>query len=156
MDLSHKTEVSKCELTYNPTNAITTLLMVSILETKQGIMNKFTFLKERAIEALSKMGFGDNEKVFKAMKSSLSDESKQVRINAIEAIMESEHPQAFEVIKNCLENDDDVEVKKNAMIALYNLSDRKILDEVINSPKYPDELKTEAVSIIEEYEDEED
>ena len=31
--------------------------LVSILETKQGIMDKFSFLKERAIEALIKMGF---------------------------------------------------------------------------------------------------
>ena len=126
--------------------------LVNILETKQGIMNKFTFLKERAIEALSKMGIGNNERVFKAMKSSLSDESTQVRINAIEAIMDSENPQAYDIIKNCLENDSDFEVQKNALIALYNLSDREILDEVINSQKYSQELKAEAKSIIEEYE----
>ena len=129
--------------------------LVSILETKQGIMDKFTFLKERTIEALSKMGFSDNERVFKALKSSLSDESVQVRINAIEAIMESDHPKAYETIKNCLDNDTDLEVKKNAMIALYNMSDRKILDEIINSTQYPDQLKIEAVSILDEYENEE-
>lgn len=129
--------------------------LVSILETKQGIIDKFTFLKERVIEALSKMGLGDNERVFRALKSSLCDESSQVRINAIEAIMESEHPRAFEVIKDILENDEDIEVKKNALVALYNLSDRNILDEVINSKNYPDELKVEAVAIIEEYEDNE-
>ena len=129
--------------------------LVSILETKQGIMDKFTFLKERTIEALSKMGFNDNERVFRALKSSLDDESTQVRINAIEAIMDSEHPQAYEVIKHCLDNDKSLEVKKNAMIALYNMSDRTILDEIINSPNYPDQLKLEATSIIEEYENEE-
>ena len=130
--------------------------LVSILETKQGIMDKFSFLKERAIEALSKMGFNDNERVLKDLKNSLSDESTQVRINAIEALMDSEHPKAFETIKHCLETDSDVEVKKNAMIALYNMSDRTILDEVINSPNYPDALKVEAVSIIEEYENDEE
>lgn len=129
--------------------------LVSILETKQGIMNKFSFLKERAIEALIKVGFLDNERVFRALKTSLSDESAQVRINAIEALMDSEHPKAFETIKHALAEDSDVEVKKNAMIALYNMSDRSILDEVINSPDYSDALKVEAVSIIEEYEDEE-
>lgn len=129
--------------------------IVSILETKQGLMNKFTFLKERAIEALIKMGFGDNERVFRALKTSLADESSQVRINAIEALMESEHPKAFETIKQCL-NDYDEEVKKNALIALYNMSDRSILDEVINSDKYSDKLKMEAVSIIEEYENDGD
>ena len=78
--------------------------LVSILETKQGIMDKFTFLKERTIEALTKMGFNDNERVFRALKASLDDESTQVRINAIEAIMESDHPQSYDVIKNCLLN----------------------------------------------------
>jgi HEAT repeat protein len=128
--------------------------LVSIIETKQGIMDKFSFLKERAIEALIKVGFLDNERVFRALKSSLSDESPQVRINAIEALMNSEHPKAFEIIKNCLEKDSDFEVKKNAMIALYNMSDRGVLDEVINSQNYSDDLKTEAVTILDEYENE--
>jgi len=132
--------------------------LVSILETKQGIMDKFSFLKERVIEALTKMSFSDNERVFRALKNSLADESPQVRINAIEAIMNSEHPKSVEVIKKCLETDEDEEVKKNAMIALYNLTDRSVLDAVIASEKYSDNLKMEAVAIIEEYEndDEED
>lgn len=130
--------------------------LVSILETKQGIMDKFTFLKERAIEALIKMGFGDNERVYKALKNSLSDESAQIRINAIEALMDSEHPKAFETIKKCLTDDKDDEVKKNALIALYNMSDRSILDEVINSGNYSDKLKMEAVEILDEYESEDE
>lgn len=130
--------------------------LVSILETKQGIMDKFSFLKERVIEALTKMTFSDNERVFKALKNSLSDASPQVRINAIEAIMNSENPKAVDVIRECFDNDTDEEVRKNAMIALYNLTDRSILDEVINSDKYPDNLKMEAVAIIEEYENEEE
>ena len=130
--------------------------LVSILETKQGIMDKFSFLKERAIEALIKMGFFDNERVYRALKNSLADESVQVRINAIEALMDSDHPKAFETIKKCLETDPDAEVKKNAMIALYNMSDRTILDEIIKSPDYSDSLKMEAVSILEEYENDEE
>lgn len=126
--------------------------LVSILETKQGILDKFTFLKERAIEALIKMGFADNERVYKAMRNSLSDESPQVRINAIEALMESDNPKAYETIKECLDEDSDEEVKKNALIALYNMSDRSILDEVIKSDRYSDSLKMEAVAILDEYE----
>ena len=45
------------------------------------------------------------------------------------------------------------EVKKNALIALYNLIGREILDEVVESPIYSDKLKMEAVSMISEYED---
>lgn|SRR5574344_49830 len=128
--------------------------LVGILETKQGIMDKFTFLKERAIEALIKMGFGGNERVYRALKNSLSDESAQVRINAIEALMDSEHPKAFDTIKKCMLEDSDDEVKKNALIALYNMTDRSILDEVINSSEYSDKLKLDAVEILDEYESE--
>ncbi len=127
--------------------------LVSILETKQGILDKFTFLKERVIEALGKLKLQDNDRVFKALKRSLMDESPQIRINAIEALMDSDNPEAYGVIKPCLKDSDD-EVKKNALIALYNMSDRSILDEVINSPEYSDFLKMEAVTIIDEYETE--
>lgn len=129
--------------------------LVSILETQKGIWNKFTFLKERVIEALGKLRLDNNERVFNALKNSLVDESPQVRINAIEAIMESENPQAVDTIKNCLVEDSDNEVKKNALIALYNLVGREILDEVANSPDYSDFLKMEAVSMISEYEEDE-
>lgn len=125
--------------------------LVSILETKQGIIDKFTFLKERVIEALGKMRLEKNQRVFNALKTSLMDESPQIRINAIEALMESDYEEAYDVIKGCLVDKDD-EVKKNALIALYNMVGRKILDEVIKEPSYGDILKVEAVSIIDEYE----
>ena len=127
--------------------------LVSILEAQKGIWNKFTFLKERVIEALGKLRFDDNERVFNALKNSLLDESPQIRINAIEAIMDSDNPRAVETIKTCLVEDKDDEVKKNALIALYNLIGREILDEVANGADYPDSLKLEAVSMISEYED---
>ena len=129
---------------------------MSILETQKGIWNKFTFLKERVIEALGKLRLDDNQRVFNALKNSLMDESPQIRINAIEAIMDSENPRAVETIKTCLVEDEDEEVKKNALIALYNLVGREILDEVANGSSYPDALKMEAVSMISEYEDEEE
>lgn len=129
--------------------------LVNILETKQGILDKFTFLKERVIEALGKLRLSDNDRVFKALKSSLMDESPQIRINAIEALMDSDYPNAYEVIKNCL-TDKDNEVKKNALIALYNMSDRSILDEVVREPKYDDFLKMTAVSLLNEYEETEE
>ncbi len=128
--------------------------LVSILEAQKGIWNKFTFLKERVIEALGKLRCDDNERVFNALKNSLLDESPQIRINAIEAIMDSENPQAVDTIKTCLVEDNNEEVKKNALIALYNLIGREILDEVANSSNYSDSLKMEAVSMISEYEDE--
>ncbi len=130
--------------------------LVSILETKNGLMDKFTFLKERVLEALGKLNIGDDDRVFNAVKKSLLDESPQIRINAIEALMESDNPKAYETIKECLK-DSDNEVKRNALIALYNISGRPILDEVSSSSVYDDFLRGEAVSLIEEYEtDDED
>ena len=70
--------------------------------------------------------------------------------------MDSEHPQAFDIIKNVLETDSDEEVKKNALIALYNMSDRSVLDEVLASSKYSEALKTTAFDIINEYESEDE
>lgn len=126
--------------------------LVSILEAQKGIWSKFTFFKERIIEVLGRLRF-DDERVFNALKNSLVDESPQVRINAIEAIMESENPNAENIIRDCLKNDEDEEVKKNALIALYNLVGREILDEVVNCDDFSDYLKLEAVSMISEYED---
>ena len=128
--------------------------LISILDTRTGIFSKFSFLKEKIIEALDKLNF-NNEKIFSALKKSLFDESTMVRINAIEAIMNTEDYRAIDCIKPCLTDPDD-EVKKNALIALYNLSDRTILDEVIENNDYSEYLKNVAQEIIDEYEDCED
>lgn len=129
--------------------------LVNILNSSKGLLNRFTFLKERVIEALGKLKLGSSEFVFGALKNSLMDESAQVRISAIEAIMNSEHPQSSKTIKPLLQ-DEDEEVRKNALIALYNLDGRDILDEVISLPIYNDSLKEEAENLIAEYEEEYD
>lgn len=129
--------------------------LVSILETKKGFIDKFTFLKERIIEVLSKFDF-NSDRVFKALEHALNDESAQIRINAIEALMDSEDERAYALIKEMLEDLED-EVKKNALIALYNMKGREILDEVINdNKKYSPFLKEEAKNMIDEYEDSEE
>lgn len=128
--------------------------LVSILEAKQGFLDKFSFLKERIVEALGKLNVSD-KKIFKALKRSLYDTSPMVRINTIEALMNSGEDESAELIRSVLTDDND-DVKKNALIALYNLEGRSILDEVINNPEYPQVLKEEAQSLIDEYEDGED
>ena len=126
--------------------------LVAILESKQGFLDKFTFLKEKIVEALGKLNL-NNKKVLKALKGSLMDSSPIVRINAIEAIMNSEDENAAEYIKPCLQ-DENNEVKRNALIALYNLTGRDILDEVLELPIYSEFLKNEAKELINEYEEE--
>lgn len=127
--------------------------LVSILETKKGFIDKFTFLKERIIEVLGKFNFS-NDRIFRALEHSLTDESACIRINAIEALMDSEDERAYDLIKGMLEDLDD-EVKKNALIALYNMVGKDILNEVLENKKYCDFLKEEANNMIEEYECEE-
>lgn len=129
--------------------------LVSILDSNKGILNKFTFLKERVIEALGKIKLTNNDFVFNALRKALVDESAQIRICAVEAIMNGEHPRAIEVIKPLLQ-DKDEDVAKNALIAIYNLDGRNILDEVLSLPVYNEFLKTEAQNIIDEYESEEE
>jgi HEAT repeat protein len=122
--------------------------LVSILETKKGIMDKFTFLKERAIEALNKINF-KSDRVFKALKNSLMDESAQVRINAIEALMNTDDDRVIGLIREML-NDSDQEVVKNAVIALYNLEGEEIINEIINDNTSPHIAVEEAKNLLAE------
>ena len=126
--------------------------LVSIIEAKQGIWDKFSFLKEKIVEALGKLNI-NNAQVLKVLKLSLMDSSPMVRINAIEALMNSEYDEAEQLIRQSL-HDENEEVQKNALIALYNITGRNILDEIISLPTYSDFLKSEAQSLIEEYEEE--
>lgn len=126
--------------------------LVAIMEAKQGIWDKFSFLKEKIVEVLGKLNI-NNSNVLRVLKFSLMDSSSLVRINAVEALMNSEFDEAPELIRTALK-DEDEEVQRNALIALYNMLGRDILDEVISLPSYSEFLKNQAKSIIEEYEDE--
>lgn len=128
--------------------------LVSILETTRGFMSKFTFLKERALEALNKINHKGDAKVMQAVRHSLADESPQIRINAIEVLMNSEEPEAEGLIRLMLK-DSNREVVKNAVIALYNMNDEGVLHEIINSESSSDFAKTEATELLMELEDEE-
>ena len=127
--------------------------LVKIIETKNGIMDKFTYLKEKAIEALCRLNPTD-DRSFKALKNSLNDENPQVRINTIEALMDYETEEATELIQNML-NDEDEEVQRNAVTALYNIKGEEELNRIINSAQYSDICKEEAQIILEEEKDDE-
>lgn len=126
--------------------------LVTILESKKGLLDRFTFLKERALEALNKLNF-KGERVFKALEKSLLDESAQVRINAIEALMNSGDDRALPLIKKML-NDSNGDVVQNAVIALYNLEGDDILDEIINDSSMPDEARQEAIKLKDDLQEE--
>lgn len=123
-----------------------------ILSGKQFFLDKFSYLKERVVEAILKLDSSNDYRVFEILEKSILDSSPQVRINSIEALMNLENEKSYDLIYERLKSDNNIEVRKNALIALYNISDRKILDEV-NSLDYPLELKMIAQEILDEYED---
>lgn len=125
--------------------------LVSILETQKGIIDKFTFLKERAIEALSKINI-NTDRVFKALKKSLNDESIQVRINAIEALSNLDNKEVPDLLYSCLK-DPSEEVVKNAIIALFNILGEEILYKILNDSSLPEHTMRQIREVIKEIED---
>ncbi len=122
---------------------------VSILEAKKTFLDKFTFLKERIVEALNKIDFSNNKRVIAAIKEALNDESSQVRINAIESLMNSKIEDAYNLIQKML-YDKESEVRKNAVIALYNLEGRDELIKIISDDTLSNDCKEEAQDILSE------
>lgn len=108
--------------------------LISILESKNGLLSKFSFLKERIIEVLSKFG-SNNDDVFKALTLNLNDESPFVRISAIDALTnceENNKEKTFNILKNCLLKEDNEDVIEACLFALFNLSNIDSLQEIIN------------------------
>lgn len=124
----------------------------SILSGKEMFLNKFSYLKERIIEAIPKLNLSKSDKAIEIIKNALLEPSSTIRINAIEALMNINSSQSYDLIYDRLKYDDDIEVKKNALIALYNISDKSILLEVIKND-FEDELKFFAQDLLNEYED---
>ena len=91
----------------------------------------FPFVKERIVEALAKLDVSRDKRALMILKNSLMDNSIHLRIASIETLSNSDFNCAYNLIYERLKNDDNDEVRKNALIALYNMSDRKILDEVL-------------------------
>lgn len=120
---------------------------VGILEAKKSFLDKFTFLKERVIEALSKIDFSNNKRAIAALKDALSDESVQVRINAIESIMNSGVEESYDLIWKML-CDNEREVRKNAVIALYNIEGKDALIRILSDETLSVDCKEEAQNVI--------
>lgn len=122
--------------------------LLGILETRPGLMDRFTYLKERVVEALGKLNFL-NERTFKALKNALSDENPQVRINAIEALMHFNNPESVNLIRGMLFDRHD-DVARNAVVALYNTCGIAAMHEILSSPKMSSACKDEAKKVMEE------
>ena len=104
---------------------------------------------------MSNLDISKDKNALLILKKSLLDKSPRIRISAIETLMNAELEESYDLIYERLKYDDYIEVKKNALVALYNLSDRTILDEVLNND-FPREIQAQAIEIIKEYEEDDE
>ncbi len=129
---------------------------IMVLQSKKTFLDKFTFLKEQIIEAIGKLNAPEDRRILEVLKDSLKDESAQVRLNAIESLSNSEYEEAGDLIQEMLFDEDD-EVKKGALISLYNMFGKskiaEVLEEVDNLPEVLAPLSSELLD-MEEDEDE--
>lgn len=124
----------------------------SIMETKQIFKEKFSFLKEKIMEAMDKFDISRNKKALEIIKKSLYDPNGNVRIAAVETLMNSGINESYDLIYDVLKYDSDMEVRKNALVALFNITcDIKVLEDVIRGD-YSEDLKNHAIKTIKEIE----
>lgn len=127
--------------------------LVSILETKKGLIDKFTFLKERIIESLGRIGEKDN-RTLKALKNALMDEAAYIRLGAIEALSEIANDEAIPLVENMLK-DEEEDVARGAVCALYNMCGQEYIENLLDQEDLAGWCKDEIECILNE-EDEED
>lgn len=125
--------------------------LLSILESKKSFLDKFTFLKERVIEAIGRMPSKD-ERTFRALRNSLEDESACVRIGAIEALSNMDDNRIIPLIEKML-YDKDEEVSLTAANALYNITDSRYMKRFLSDSQLLESCKEEIRFLMEEDKD---
>ncbi|EKE03403.1 MAG: PBS lyase heat protein [uncultured bacterium] len=128
--------------------------LIRILESKKGIMDKFTFLKEKVIEAIGQIGFQD-DKTIKALSSALMDESPFIRLSAIETLAELNDDRTFDLIEPMIK-DEEEDVARCAINALYNIAGKDYIINLAQKPDLAGWCKDEIEMILEEENEEYD
>lgn len=128
--------------------------LINILEVRQGMMDRFTFLKEKAIEALGRLK-PQKETRLQALKNVLNDESPQVRASAIDALAQIEDDDITLVIEPMI-YDNNEEVARTAICALYNREGREFIVNLLKKDNLPASCRDEIMDILEELDEEED
>lgn len=124
---------------------------INFLTNSNSLKSKFTFLKERVIEALGNFAYQNDNRIMNAIETALFDNSIGVRLNALETISNTNCVEMADKVKELLK-DDDEEVQKGAIITLYNLKGAEILEEILKDENISDFCKDEARKILDEYE----
>jgi HEAT repeat protein len=122
--------------------------LLRILEAKKGIVDKFTFLKERIIEAIGRIGSKD-DKIFRALSNALLDESAYIRLSAIETLAELDDDRVLDLLRPMI-NDEEEDVARGAISAIYTLTDKDYITKLYDNPDLPGWCKDEIETILEE------
>lgn len=120
--------------------------LVSILESKRGIFNKFSFLKERVLEAIGKIGPDSDKNTVRALKESLMDEAPSVRLSAVEALSSMGDPSLIKILIPVVFDNEEEDVAREAVRGIYNLEGCLELKNLLGDEKLPgwsrDEIET--------------
>lgn len=125
--------------------------LINILEIQKDIKDKFSFLREKAVEALGKLNF-NKDKRLEALKKVIYDKSPHVRASAIEAISEIEHNEILDIIEPMIYDDNEC-VAKTAVCALYNIKGEEYILKLLTKKDLPTHCRTEIEEILEDRED---
>ena len=106
--------------------------LANILENRNGLFDRFTFLKERIVETLGRLGQYGDEKSIRALKNALQDETARVRASAIEALSEIDDDRVIPLIEGMLA-DEDEEVARTAVFSLYEILGMEYIKKLLQS-----------------------
>ena len=123
--------------------------LANILESKNGLLDRFTFLKERIVETLGRLGQYGDEKSIHALKHALEDEAACVRIGAIEALSEIDDDRVIPLIEKMLDDEDD-EVTKAAVYALYDIFGKEYINHLLSSEHLKECCREEIMELLDE------
>ncbi len=121
--------------------------LANILENRNGLFGRFTFLKERIIETLGRLGQYGDEKSIRALKNALEDESPTVRSGAIEALSEIEDEKIIPLIEKMLEDKDET-VARTAVFSLYEILGKDYIKSLLNTSSIQECCIDEIKSIL--------
>lgn len=125
--------------------------LISILETKKGILDKFTFLKERIIETLGRIGH-KNDKILKVLSNALLDASPYVRLGAVEALSELDDERIISLLEPLI-MDEEEDVARATIIALYNTAGENYIVKLQERVNLPGWCRDEIELILEDEEE---
>ncbi|MFN8614986.1 MAG: HEAT repeat domain-containing protein [Vampirovibrionales bacterium] len=127
--------------------------LIDVMNTKKGLRNKLTFLKERAIQALGQLVTGQkaNNKVVDHLLLSLNDSAPSIRLAAIEALGDVGDPRWIPQLAQCLNDSDDM-VSLAAIASIYALGGEAALKALLSLDTLPQFVREEVLTYLDEEE----